>query len=58
MMAFFQALPNNASEVNILSSIGQENNAAEPKTGKCRCSTSHFSPFNCYLSVVISKINK
>ena len=38
---------------NSLPSTGQENNRAQPKAGKCPSSTSHFSPFNCRLSVVL-----
>ena len=37
----------------ILSSTGHENNLAQSKADKCPSSTSHFSPFNCCLSVVL-----
>ena len=38
---------------NILPSTGHENNIAQTKPDKCPSSTSHSSPFNCCLSVVL-----
>ena len=38
---------------NILPSTGQENNTAQPKTDKWFSFPSHFSSFNCCLSVVL-----
>ena len=37
---------------NIVPSAGHESNIAQPKADKCPSFTSHFSPFNCCLSVV------
>ena len=41
------------AHANILPCTGHENNIAQPKAVKCPGSTSHFSPFNCCLSVVL-----
>ena len=41
------------SVANIPPSTGHENNIAEPKPDKYLSSTSHCSPFNCCLSVVL-----
>ena len=40
---------------NILTSAGHKNNIAQAKADKHPSSTSHFSPFNCSLSVVLLK---
>ena len=48
-----RALKQLECHVNILPSTGHEKNAAQPKPAKCLSSTSHFSPFNCCLSVVL-----
>ena len=38
---------------NILPSTGHKNSIAQPKANKCPSSTSHFSLFNCCLSLVL-----
>ena len=38
---------------HVWTQTSQTNNMAQPKANKCHSSTSHLSPFNCCLSVVV-----